>query len=124
MDRDRRISRGGTARARKTLIQFAWLWLRYHQDSSLACWFRESVGNLQERTRRIANGAMARKLLIAIWRNATDGILGGGTNLDLIRNRRHNAGGCPGRCDRLRHCELTLPAFRVGHIQPGSTPRA
>jgi hypothetical protein len=28
------------------------------------------------------------------------------------------------RCDRLRHWELTLPAFRVGHIQPGSTPRA
>ena len=49
MDRDRRISRAGNARARKTLIQLAWLWLRYQPESSLACWFRERVGNLQGR---------------------------------------------------------------------------
>jgi transposase len=63
MDRDRRISRAGNARARKTLIQLAWLWLRYQPDSSLACWFRERVGNLQGRTRRIAIVAMARSVL-------------------------------------------------------------
>jgi transposase len=37
MDRDRRISRAGNARARKTLLQLAWLWLRYQPDSGLAC---------------------------------------------------------------------------------------
>jgi hypothetical protein len=37
---------------------------------------------------------------------------------------RHSVGGCPGRCGRLPHWELTLPAFQVDHIQPGSTPRA
>ncbi len=72
MDRDRRISRAGHAGARKTLIQLAWLWLRYQPDSSLACWFREGAGNLQGRTRRIAIVAMARKLSIAIWRYATE----------------------------------------------------
>jgi transposase len=83
MDRDRRISRAGNARARKTLIQLAWLWLRYQPDSSLACWFRERVGNLQGRTRRIAIVAMARKLLIAIWRYATTGIVPEGAQLSI-----------------------------------------
>ena len=83
MDRDRRISRAGNARARKTLIQLAWLWLRYQPDSNLTCWFRERVGNLQGRTRRIAIVAMARKLLIAIWRYATDGIVPEGAQISI-----------------------------------------
>jgi transposase len=61
----------------------AWLWLRYQQDSSLACWFRERVGNLQGRTRRIAIVAMARKLLIAIWRYATTGIVPEGAQISI-----------------------------------------
>ncbi len=68
MDRDRRIGRAGNARARTTLVQLAWLWLRYQPDSALATWFRERVGTLQGRTRRIAIVAMARKLLITLWR--------------------------------------------------------
>jgi transposase len=76
MDRDRRISRAGNARARKTLIQLAWLWLRYQPDSSLACWFRE-------RTRRIAIVAMARKLVIAISRYATTGIVLEGAQISI-----------------------------------------
>jgi transposase len=68
MDRDRRIGRAGNARARKTLVQMAWLWLRYQPESGLSIWFRERVGELQGRTRRIAIVAMARKLLIALCR--------------------------------------------------------
>ena len=68
MDRDRSISRAGNPRARTTLIQLAWLWLRYQPDSELSIWFRERVGTLQGRTRRIAIVAMARKLLITLWR--------------------------------------------------------
>lgn len=75
MDRDRRINRAGNGRARKTMVQLAWLWLRYQPDSALAQWFRERVGELQGRTRRIATIAMARKLLIAIWRFASFGIV-------------------------------------------------
>ena len=75
MDRDRRINRAGNSRARKTLIQLAWLWLRYQPESSLAQWFRERVGTLRGRTRRIAIVAMARKLLISIWRFVTLGIV-------------------------------------------------
>ena len=75
MDRDRRINRAGNSRARKTMVQLAWLWLRYQPESGLAQWFRRRVGELQGRTRRIAIIAMARKLLIAIWRFITAGVV-------------------------------------------------
>jgi transposase len=75
LDRDRSISRAGNPRARTTLIQLAWLWLRYQPGSALAAWFRERVGTLQGRTRRIAIVAMARKLLIALWRYVESGLL-------------------------------------------------
>ena len=74
-DRDRSISRAGNARARTTLIQLAWLWLRYQPGSALATWFRERVGTLQGRTRRIAIVATARRLLIALWRHVETGLL-------------------------------------------------
>ena len=75
MDRDRSISRAGNPRARTTLIQLAWLWLRYQPRSALAAWFHERVGTLQGRTRRIAIVAMARRLLIALWRYVETGIV-------------------------------------------------
>jgi transposase len=75
MDRDRRISRAGNPRARTAIIQLAWLWLRYQPGSALAGWFRARVGTLAGRTRRIAIVAMARKLLIALWRYARTGVL-------------------------------------------------
>lgn len=75
MDLDRSISRAGNPRARTTMIQLAWLWLRYQPDSALAIWFRERVGALQGRTRRIAIVAMARKLLVALWRYVETGVV-------------------------------------------------
>jgi transposase len=81
IDRDRRISRAGNPRARKALIQLAWLWLRYQPGSALAGWFRERVGVLAGRTRRIAIVAMARKLLVALWRYVETGVVPEGVEL-------------------------------------------
>jgi transposase len=81
MDRDRGISRAGNPRARTTLIQLAWLWLRYQPGSALAGWFRERVGALQGRTRRIAIVAMARRLLIALWRYVETGVVPEGATI-------------------------------------------
>ena len=81
MDRTRNISRAGNPRARTTLIQLAWLWLRYQPDSPLALWFRERVGALQGRTRRIAIVGMARKLLIALWRYVETGVIPDGVEI-------------------------------------------
>ena len=81
MDRDRRIGRAGNPRARTTLIQLAWLWLRYQPQSALAQWFRDRVGALAGRTRRIAIVAMARKLLVALWRYVETGVVPNGAEL-------------------------------------------
>ena len=64
-----------TAELRKTLVQLAFgFWLRYQPESSHAAWFRDRVGSLQGRIRRITIVALARKLLIAIWRFVTLGL--------------------------------------------------
>ena len=78
MDRDRSISSMGNPRARTTLIQLAWLWLRYQPGSALATWFRERVGALQGRTQRIAIVAVARRLLSALWRYVETGVIPAG----------------------------------------------
>lgn len=83
MDRDRRISRAGNPRARTTMIQLAWLWLRYQSGSDLAKWFRDRVGTRTGRTRRIAIVAMARKLLIALWRYCEHGIVPAGVDFSI-----------------------------------------
>ena len=49
--------------------------------STLAAWFRERVGTLQGRTRRIAIVALARKLLIALWRYVEAGVLPAGVEI-------------------------------------------
>jgi transposase len=67
--------------ARRTLIQLAWLWLRYQPASGLAGWFRDRVGAPAGRTRRIAILAMARKLLVALWRYVETGLVPEGMEL-------------------------------------------
>ena len=81
IDRDRRIGRAGNPRARTTMIQLAWLWRRYQPGSDLAEWFRERVGALSGRTRRIAIVATARKLLIALWRYVETGVVPAGVEI-------------------------------------------
>ena len=79
--RDQGISRAGNAKARTTMIELAWLWLRNQPDSSLSVWFRERVGERKGRIKRIAIVAMARKLLIALWRYLETGLVPEGAAL-------------------------------------------
>jgi len=55
------------------MIELAWLWVRHQPESALSRWFRERVGIERGRIRRIAIVALARKLLIALWRYVTLG---------------------------------------------------
>jgi transposase len=73
--REQGISKAGNRRARKLAIQLAWLWLRHQPGSQLSCWFRERVGNLKGRIRRISIVAVARKLMVALWRYLTTGLV-------------------------------------------------
>jgi len=73
--REQGISKAGNWRARKLAIELAWLWVRHQPDSDLTCWFRERVGNLKGRIRRIAIVALARKLMVALWRYLDTGLV-------------------------------------------------
>ncbi len=75
MVRDQGIAKSGNPKLRTALIELAWLWLRYQSDSALSRWFRERVGSLKGRPRRIAIVAMARKLLVALWRYLETGLV-------------------------------------------------
>ena len=81
LGRDQGISKAGNPKARAMMIELAWSWLRYQPDSALSRWFRERVGNLKGRPRRIAIVAMARKLLVALWRYLQTGVIPTGANL-------------------------------------------
>ena len=71
--RDQGIAKAGNPRARRTAIELAWLWLRHQPGSALVRWFHERVGTGTGRMRRILLVAMARKLIVALWRYGTLG---------------------------------------------------
>jgi transposase len=73
--REQGISKAGNPKARKTMIELAWLWLRYQPDSALSIWFRQRVGNTKGRIKRIMIVAMARKLAVALWRYLETGMV-------------------------------------------------
>jgi transposase len=75
MIRDQGISRAGNRRARSTAVELAWLWLRYQPESRLARWFHERVGEARGRFKRIMIVALARKLMVALWRYLATGIV-------------------------------------------------
>src|SRR5271166_5699146 len=75
VERDQGISKSGNRRLRKTMIELAWFWLRHQPDSALSRWFQARVGAAKGRIRRIAIVALARKLLVALWRYVTQGVV-------------------------------------------------
>jgi transposase len=87
MCRDQGISKAGNAKARTVMIELAWMWLRHQPDSPLSVWFRDRVGTLKGRIRRITIVAVARKLLIALWRYLETGLVPEGTALKVYSNR-------------------------------------
>jgi len=75
ISRDQGISKAGNPKARTTMVELAWMWLRHQPGSSLSAWFRERVGTRKGRIRRITIVAVARKLLIALWRYLEAGVV-------------------------------------------------
>jgi transposase len=75
LERDQGISKAGNPKARSIMIELAWMWLRHQPDSALSIWFRQRVGNHKGRVRRIAIVALARKLLVALWRYLETGLI-------------------------------------------------
>jgi transposase len=82
--REQGISKAGNPLLRKSMIELAWLWLRYQPGSALARWFAERVGTARGRVRKIAAVALARKLLVALWRYVTTGLVPEGARLKAV----------------------------------------
>ncbi|MFC7334755.1 IS110 family transposase [Rhodocista pekingensis] len=75
IDREQGISKAGNPRLRRTMVELAWMWLRHQPDTAASRWFRERAGRAGGRVRRIAIVAMARKLLVALWRYVSEGVV-------------------------------------------------
>ena len=73
--REQGISKAGNKRMRTMLIEIAWCWLRYQPGSALSRWWQGRFANAGPRGRRIAIVALARKLLVALWRYLEHGIV-------------------------------------------------
>lgn len=78
---DQGISKQGNPRVRALLIELAWLWLRYQPDSALSRWFAAKSAGDSRRSRRVAIVALARRLVIALWRYLEQGVLPPGASL-------------------------------------------
>jgi transposase len=77
------ISRSGNRRVRKLLIEIAWSWLRFQPDSKLSRWYKQRFASGGARMRRIGIVAMARRLVIDLWRYVEFGIVPEGARLKV-----------------------------------------
>lgn len=72
---DQGISKAGNPRARATMVELAWLWVRHQSGSDLTGWFLTRVSGIKGRIKRIAIVALARKVLVALWRYLETGVV-------------------------------------------------
>jgi transposase len=79
--REQGITKSGNRHVRWMTTELAWSWLRFQPDSALSCWFRERFGGGGKRLRRIGIVAVARQLLIALWRFLETGVFPAGAAL-------------------------------------------
>jgi transposase len=68
LEREQGISKAGNKRVRTLCVEIAWGWLRFQPDSALTKWFNTRFAKGQSRSRRLGIVALARKLLVALWR--------------------------------------------------------
>ena len=78
------ISKAGNKWVRTMMIEIAWSWLRYQRDSALAQWFQARFGTGSARQRRVGIVALARRLLIALWRLVECGVIPEGARLKAV----------------------------------------
>ena len=79
--REQGISRSGNRRIRKLLIEIAWAWLRFQPTSKLSQWYEQRFAKAGKRMRRIGIVALARRLVIDLWRYVEFGIIPEGAQL-------------------------------------------
>jgi transposase len=81
MRREQGITRAGHAHVRRVMVQLAWTWVRFQPSSALTQWYQRRFGSGGPRARRIGIVAVARKLLVALWRYVETGVVPEGAML-------------------------------------------
>jgi len=71
--REKGLAKAGNARVRRGMIQLAWRWLLFQKDSALTQWFVARTAGARANIRKTMIVALARKLLVALWRYVTTG---------------------------------------------------
>jgi len=79
--REQGIGKSGISRVRPAMIELSWMWLRLQPGSELSQWFQRRFATGSKRSRRIGIVALARKLLVALWRYLRDGVIPAGAGL-------------------------------------------
>ena len=69
------ISQSGYPRLRTTMIQLAWLWIRHQPGSALTVWFKDRIERNGGRRRKTTIVALVRKLLVALWKYVSAGVV-------------------------------------------------
>lgn len=82
--REQGISKAGNKRIRWLMVELAWSWLRYQPQSELSLWYGRRFAGGGARLRRIGIVALARRLLIAIWRYLEHGVVPEGARLKTV----------------------------------------
>jgi transposase len=80
-DYDQGITRAGNAHVRRVIVQLAWGWIRHQPGSALTHWYHQRFAGGGKRVRKIGIVALARKLLIALWRYLETGVVPDGAQL-------------------------------------------
>jgi transposase len=75
IDHEQGVSKAGNPRLRAILVEMAWLWLRHQPGSALSLWYHDRVRRLGGRMKKITIVALARKLLVALWKYVTQGVV-------------------------------------------------
>ena len=75
IDHEQGISKAGNRRVRSLMVELAWGWLRYQPNSRLARWYETRFGHGSKSLRKVGIVALARKLLVALWRYVEHGIV-------------------------------------------------
>ena len=135
--REKGLAKAGNSRVRRGMLQLAWRWLMFQKDSDLTQWFRARTENAPPRARKTMIVALARKLLITLWRYTTNGevpagvvlrpqcdnLVGRRVALETERQRRRSSGASDH--DPRWRCTEEVPGFRRStewSRRPGASP--
>ncbi|ACL62520.1 transposase IS116/IS110/IS902 family protein (plasmid) [Methylobacterium nodulans ORS 2060] len=75
IDHEQGVSKAGNPRLRAIAVEMAWLWLRHQPGSALSLWYQDRVRCLGGRMKKVITVALARKLLVALWKYVTHGVV-------------------------------------------------